>query len=67
MLRGLALRFALFLFDNLLAQFSFGGEGAAVNDTKRFFLLVVGVLIVRQVRSSVVLCFSILALGCSFG
>ncbi len=67
MLRGLALGFAIFLFDNLLAQFSFGGEGAAVDDTKGFFLFVLGVLIVGQVRSSVVLCFLILALGCWFG
>ena len=50
MLRGLALGFALFLFDNFLAQFSFGGEGAAVDDAKGFFLFVLGVLIVGQVR-----------------
>src|SRR6266852_3169607 len=39
--RGSALRFPLLLFDNFLAQFAFGGEGAAVDDTKSFFFLVV--------------------------
>src|SRR6266403_4138294 len=60
---GLALGFALFLFDNFLAQFSFGGEGTAVDDAKSLFLFVIGLLVVRQVRSSVVLWFLILALG----
>ncbi len=61
--RGLSLGFALFFFDNFLAQFSLGSEGAAVDYAKAFFLFVVGLLVVRQVRSSVVLCFLILALG----
>src|SRR5258708_18710661 len=42
MLRGLAARFALFLFDGFLAQFSFGGERASVDDAEGFFFLVVG-------------------------
>jgi len=32
----------LFFLDDFLAQFSFGGEGAAINNAKRFFLFVVG-------------------------
>ncbi len=61
-LRGLALRFALFLFDNFLAQFAFGGEGAAIDDTKRFFFLVV-----RQGMFLSRLYSGILALGFGFG
>src|SRR5258708_26176188 len=41
MLGGLAARFAFFLFDGFLAQFSFGGERASVDDAEGFFLLLV--------------------------
>jgi hypothetical protein len=48
---GFAFGFALFLFDNFLAQFALSGEGATIYDTKRFFLLVVsqGVFLSRFV------------------
>src|SRR5260370_181768 len=58
----LAPRFPLFLLDNFFAQFAFGGEGAAVDDAKSFFSLVV-----RQGRFLRSLYFGILALGCWFG
>ena len=57
--RGLALRFALFLFDSFLAQFYFGGKGTPVDDSKGLFLLVVGQ---GAFLSSVLVNFSIEAL-----
>src|SRR6267154_1852874 len=41
-LRRLALGFPLFFLDDFLAQFPFGGEGAAVDYAKCFFRFVVG-------------------------
>jgi len=41
MLRGITAGFALLLFDNLLAEFTFRGEGAAIDDAKSLFWFVV--------------------------
>ena len=66
MKNGFAAGFALLFFDDFLAQFSFGGEGAAVDYAECFFVLFVFIVFgVGQgafLRSYVSGNFSILAL-----